>query len=511
MVLALHEVLDRHLAATDPQVLSGHGRLGNEVRWVHSSEIFEIGPLLSGGELLLTTGLGLAGTDAGTRRHYIRELATRDVAGVAVELGRTFDEVPDEMIREASSVQLPLIALHTVVPFIDLCRAANTDIVSREVGVLRRRGELDAALHALMAAGAGAPAIVKAIAAAIGCPLVVLGKNNALMAAEGVDDDHSAWQVVDAQSASVPVQSRGQVIATLVAGPSSLDTDTMMSLLGLGAGPLGVALSMSRELGGLRHRAAATLMSDLLDRRVDRRPDLMMRSRAAGFDPAGAVCIVPVAISAPAPRMASQLTATVTKKLAVQSLHADVHATSYALFAMTDQSRDQITQVCAAFAGIVGETTVVVGNAARVDARDLSDALLTARRALAIASGSRRAMARHTDAVSSVRALAAELAVETLDAAVRDDLVTSVGPLVEWDRTHGSELTHTLEVHLRHGCSATRSAVALHLGRQSLYQRLERIRELLGFDFAAPETYPSVLLALCAHRSAVRSVSAQAD
>lgn len=49
MVLALHEVLDRHLAATDPQVLSGHGRLGNEVRWVHSSEIFEIGPLLSGG------------------------------------------------------------------------------------------------------------------------------------------------------------------------------------------------------------------------------------------------------------------------------------------------------------------------------------------------------------------------------------------------------------------------------------------------------------------------------
>lgn len=153
----------------------------------------------------------------------------------------------------------------------------------------------------------------------------------------------------------------------------------------------------------------------------------------------------------------------------------------------------------------------MVGNAARVDPGDLSDALLTARRALAMVSEHRRAMARHTEAVSSVRALAAELAVQTLDAAVRDDLVTSVRPLIEWDRTHRSELTHTLEVHLRHGCSATRSAVALHLGRQSLYQRLERIRELLGFDFAAPETYPSVLLALCAQRSAVRSASGQAD
>jgi purine catabolism regulator len=332
------------------------------------------------------------------------------------------------------------------------------------------------------------------------------------MAAEGVDDDHSAWQAVDAQSASVPVQARGQVIATLVAGPSPrLDPEAVMALLHVGAGPLGVALSMSRELGGLRHRAAATLVSDLLDRRVERRPDLMMRSRAAGFDPAGAACIVPVAIAVPVPRMAAQLTATVTKKLAVQSLHADVHATSYALFAMIDPGRDPVTDVCAAFSGSADEATVVVGNPVRLDGRELSDSLLAARRALGVAAGSRRAMARHSEAVSTVRALAAELAVETLDAAVRDDLVSSsISPLINWDRAHGSELTHTLEVHLRHGCSATRSAVALHLGRQSLYQRLERIRELLGFDFAAPDTYPTLLFALCAHRGEMRSGRDQA-
>jgi purine catabolism regulator len=322
-----------------------------------------------------------------------------------------------------------------------------------------------------------------------------------------VDDDHSAWQVVDAQTASVPVEARGQVIATLVAGSSArLEPDAIMALLQVGAGPLGVALSMSRELGGLPHRAAATLMSDLLERRIDRRPDLLMRCRAAGFDPAGLSCIVPVAIAVPTPRMAAQLMASVSKKLAVPSLHADVHATSYALFALTDSDRDPVNDVCAAFERIAGEATVVVGNPARIDARELSDSLLYARRALSVAVGSRRAMARHTEAVTSVRALAAELAVETLDVAVRDDMIaSSIRPVIDWDRVHGSELTHTLEVHLRNGCSATRSAVALHLGRQSLYQRLERIRELLGFDFAAPETYSSLLLALCAHRSDVRA------
>ncbi|TKA13077.1 hypothetical protein FCI23_03585 [Actinacidiphila oryziradicis] len=67
------------------------------VRWVHSSEIYEIGPLLSGGELLLTTGLGLAGADPGARRHWVRQLAARDVAGVAFEIGRSLPDVPAEV------------------------------------------------------------------------------------------------------------------------------------------------------------------------------------------------------------------------------------------------------------------------------------------------------------------------------------------------------------------------------------------------------------------------------
>ncbi|MCZ4551912.1 PucR family transcriptional regulator [Gordonia rubripertincta] len=502
MVLTLRDVLDRHLAAADPQVLSGHDGLDNEVRWVHSSEIFEIGPLLSGGELLLTTGLGLAGVDSGTRRHYIRELAQRGVAGVAVELGRTFDEAPGEMVREASSARFPFIVLRTVVPFIDLCRAANTDLVSQEVGALRRRSELDAALHAEMAAGTGAPAMLKCIAAAVGCPLVLLGKGNALMAAEGLDDDHSAWQAVDAQAASVPVGMRGEVVATLVAGPGSpLDVDDLLTLLEVGAGPLGVTLSLTRELAGLPHRAASSLVSDLLERRIDRRSDLVMRLGAAGFRPARTSQIVPVAVDVPTPRMASRITASVVKSLAAQSMHAQVHATSYALIATGRPGNDDVTVIADAYREFADGATVVVGDPVPIDAQELSTSLLRVRHALALAVADRQIVGGSADAVTSTRALAADLAMETLDAAVRDDLLAVIAPVIAWDAEHGSELTRTLEVHLRHGCSATRSAAALNLGRQSLYQRLERIRGLIGFDFTAAQTYPGLLLALCAHRA----------
>ena len=57
-VLALPEV-----AAASPVVLVGDPDR-TLIRWVHSSEVFEMGPLLRGGEFLLTTGLGLRGTSA---------------------------------------------------------------------------------------------------------------------------------------------------------------------------------------------------------------------------------------------------------------------------------------------------------------------------------------------------------------------------------------------------------------------------------------------------------------
>lgn len=131
-VLTLREILTLDVVAdADPQVLAGGHLLDQPVRWVHSSEIYEIGPLLSGGELLLTTGLGLAGTDAGARRHWVRELSGRAVAGVAFEVGRSLPDVPPEVVEECARAGLPLFALRQVVPFVRITEAANTAIVTR--------------------------------------------------------------------------------------------------------------------------------------------------------------------------------------------------------------------------------------------------------------------------------------------------------------------------------------------------------------------------------------------
>src|SRR5688572_5357989 len=58
MPILLSEVLKHPtLTAADPVIRAGAAAAaGTQLRWVHSSEVLDIAPLLSGGELLLTGG-----------------------------------------------------------------------------------------------------------------------------------------------------------------------------------------------------------------------------------------------------------------------------------------------------------------------------------------------------------------------------------------------------------------------------------------------------------------------
>ncbi|QIS05145.1 PucR family transcriptional regulator [Nocardia brasiliensis] len=506
MLPSLRDVLDGPFAPANPLVLAGHSALRRPVRWVHSSEIYEISPLLSGGELLLTTGLGLSGVDAGTRRHYLREIAGRAVAGVAVELGRTFDAVPPDMVEEASRHSLPLIALRAVVPFIELCRAANTEIVSREVGSLRLLNALARDLTEELAAGNGLAQLLTRVGAATGCALIVTSGNGALIAAHGVDDDRSAWAAVESATATAVIRAKENTWGTLTAGPGSvLDDATLGAVLAQSAPSLGLALAHSGSPTGRPQLAASTLLADLLDGKTIRQADLKVRATAAGVPVLGGRALVPVAADAPDARIATRLIDTAAKELGRTALVAEVHATGYGVLALDPAVPDPVGEAARllrnAFAtNAVEGVTVVVGDPCEFTAAALTGSLEATRSALRLATRYRRDWLAGSP-LSTCRELATELVVEALPVAERDRLIgTTIAPLIAWDTTHHSELTRTLEVYLRHGGSATRCAAALHIGRQSLYQRLERIRDLLGYDPAAPALAGTLLLALCAHR-----------
>ncbi|AZG48678.1 Purine catabolism regulatory protein [Gordonia insulae] len=510
--MTLRTVISRHLGGADPHVLTAHDRLDVPVGWVHSSEIFEIGPLLSGGELLLTTGLGLGGLDAGTRRHYVRDLADRGVAGLAFEVGRTFDTIPEEMVREGSASRLPIIELRRVLPFIEVCRETNTAIVSGELGVLRRRAALDDALHRDLVSASGVAGMLAHVSAAAGRPVALIGSSGALLAAHGVDDDRSAWRIVDAAVAAAPVIVRDREIARLVAGGnahSDLPDASIPALLDVAAGPVGAALTRSGTRGSA---VGARLVEEIVGGRHIRRADLFARLVSAGVPVTESTRVVTVAAEAPDPRMAE---ATLARAAASLSglVQATVDATVYALVMTAGGGDDDpVARVAAAIGGpgalTAGRMTAVVGDAHRLDTPSAGAELSTAMAESLRRSGDRLAVAAEltragvvSGSVFTGRELAAEMVVRESHPRIRAELGQIIAPLVEHDAAQSTSLVTTLEAHLRNGCSATRSAEVLHIGRQSLYQRLERIRGLLGFDPTSPTTYPTMLLAVSAFRA----------
>ncbi|NUL15186.1 PucR family transcriptional regulator, partial [Streptomyces lunaelactis] len=76
----------------------------------------------------------------------------------------------------------------------------------------------------------------------------------------------------------------------------------------------------------------------------------------------------------------------------------------------------------------------------------------------------------------------------------------AIGPLRDHDRTSRPALLPTLETYLTHAGRKAETARELHLNRQTLYNRLARISELLGTDLDDPQTVLALSLALRARR-----------
>lgn len=399
--LTLREVLALDpVRASEPALLAGEGALDRPVRWVHSSEVYEGANFLDGGELLLTNGFGLTDTDEETRRRYVRELAARGAAGLAVEVGRSLPSMPDEVTDEARRLGLPLLAMHRVVPFVRITEAANRAIVAR--GLSGR--------------------------------------------------------------------------------------------------------SVVRPWGG-DHTAA--LLADLADRAALNQPEVEARAALAGFQPRPGARLVGVSVHG------THETGAVDRAVRLLGgaglLRAAFPGDVLALVALPgSRSGDPVRAVQEAFRSVAEPgLTVAVGHAVAAGSGWLgwSDTLRAARTTLELALTVPAAEPGVPEGplVTSSRALALEreLTRGGVDAN-RDRLARMVqhvlGPLLAWEAAHASDLVRTLEVHLRNGCSPTRTAALLHIGRQSLYQRLERIESLLGLEIGDPELLGELLAAACAHR-----------
>lgn len=481
-MLTLHEVLQLPvLARGQPQLLHGAEVLDRNVRWVHTSEIAGIAPLLKGGEILLTTGLGLSGATPGEQRRYVEELADRQVAALFLELGRTFPTVPGAVLDAARDRDLVLVALHGVVPFVEVTEAVHALLLSRRLDDLSRADAITQALNEVLLGGGGLVPLLTRAAELAGAPARVTGPDGRVVATS----DTSFGEQVPLRPrprAAVRVFGRGWGHVEFDLSP---DTAARL-LLERVAVAVGIELLRSGDTANPQLLARYALLDDLARGRAATGPEARARAELVGIDPPAGNPLrgLVVQLSDVGEARASQIAATTAARpwfqwasvaigdggqaLAIVAPRGeDVRGELQAFVDTWDEelSRGGTRGVLAAAAGPLVTELEGVGRSLQAarEACQLSVQLALGRRVLL-----------STD-VSTYRLLK-EAGEDTLQQLVDEQL----GRLLEYDASHSSELVRTVETYVRSGASKTLAAERLGLRRQSLYHRLERIEEVLG-------------------------------
>ena len=153
------------------RLVAGEGGLHLPVRWVHISELIDPTPWLSGGELLLTTGLQLDTPER--QREFVTRLTDHHLAGLGFGTGFGHKTVPEAVIEIAEERQFPVFEVPYELPFIAITEAAFSQLVNEQYAVLRRALTAQERLERIVLSERGLEALVAAIATLIGAAVLV--------------------------------------------------------------------------------------------------------------------------------------------------------------------------------------------------------------------------------------------------------------------------------------------------------------------------------------------------
>jgi purine catabolism regulatory family protein/PucR-like helix-turn-helix protein len=488
------------------------------IRWVHISELEDPTPWLSGGELLLTTGIQLKG--AARQRRFLARLAERDVAGLGVGTGFEHKRLPKALVEEAEERGMPVFEVPYEMPFIAITERAFARLVNEQYAVLERGTQVHERLERLVIEGRGLDPILASIASAVGGSAIVQdagGRELARHPSKG-GPGASALKALSAEAAArrapsalTPFEPQhesltGRALAVPVPGRRGGAPVAWLIVVSQ-RGPLGnferltarqgsivVGLEMMRErvVRETERRLAGDLLAEALGGRLDS-DELSGRLRPFGIGTEAAVLVFELED----PHAGEQALELELANAGVPALVATSAAAGRPfLCAVIDGRAGDPVEVAgglrSALAGTYGHVRAAASR--RTAVGSLRRAFHEARCALeatSLADGDAPEVASHQD-----------LGAFTLLLSLQDDdalRLYSDGLLEPIERTegeYGGELLRSLEAYIELNGNWERAARQLYCHRHTLRYRIRKIEELTGRDLSRATDRIELWLAL---------------
>jgi purine catabolism regulator len=435
---------------------AGEAGLDNPIRWVHVSELADPTPWLEGGELLITTGLGV-GELPRPQREYVRRLAAHGLAGLAFGVGFGWTEPPAALAAEADSLGFPVVTVPYEVPFIALTKAIAAQLGNEQLARLERALEVHERLAQAVLEGRGVPVLLAILGDHVGCSLALHDESGRI-----VGDRHGDRLDGCEQLLELPVVAAG-AIATLRAGKAGEELSEYDRLvLHHGQTALAFELSRRRAVSAAELRLAGDLLEDLEHDRLDER-EIGRRIAAFGLDPhLSYAAVLAVAADGTPVEELRAVAARVLDERGARYLSASRRDRAAFLVATEDES--DALAIAEELVETTSGTRVGVGRPAAGTA--LGRSLLEARAAL-------DAVAAPVASYHDLGSL--ELLLGLPSASLEAFIARVLGPAADnvW-------LVESLTALLDSGCRWSEAAEELGVHRHTLRYRMDRLRKQIG-------------------------------
>ena len=484
-----------------------------EIRWVHITELLDPTPWLSGGELLLTTGIPL--DSAKHQREFIRRLADADVAGLGFGTGFDHAKVPQALLKEAEAIGFPVFEVPYEMPFIAITEAAFSRLVNEQYDVLSRGLAVNERLERLVLKGGGLEEIAREIAAAVGGSSVVLDARGEALAHGGRRLSAEVLESIRAE-----VQPRAAAAAPFVPPQPDLRGRALahpVSPRGGAAEAWLVVVRRSGELGDFERlcvqQAAIVVALELMRERVARETERRLSGEILAATLSGRLAaddvrdrLVPFAIGERAAVLAFEL----ADPEAAESSLAEYLAAEGRPAIVAPHPAGRRELLCAVVDGAKGDPIELAGAARAALERTHGATRAASSRALPTervrhafhearcaleATGFSNGAAPEVASYRDLGAFTLLLSVQDGEA-LRLYCESVLGPIEDSDERYAGELLRSLEAYIDRNGHWERAASDCYCHRHTLRYRIKRIEELTGRDLSRANDRVELWLAL---------------
>jgi purine catabolism regulator len=496
------------------ELVAGRQTADAPIRWVHITELLDPIPWLSGGELLLTTGMRLE-TPAEQRR-FVRRLVDHQLAGLGIGTGFDHKRVPPTLLAEARRLDFPLFEVPYEMPFIAITEKAFGRLVNEQYETLQRGIALHKRLEQLVLQERGLEEVARALATAIGGAVAVLDPRGATMAvtefrrklpksvltsiADEVSERVAAGktaafapdhQVVSGRALALPVGTSGHegpeawLVAVRDAGGLA---DFERLILQQAVTVVALELMRRRVVRDTERRLAGDVLEEALS---DRLQPEEIASRLRPFGITGQAAVLLFELPDPAGAVS-----TLARAMSDAGVGALVAAREDFLCAIVEASEaDPMELAERAREPLSARHGEVRGAASRPGPiASLRRSFHEARCALeasALSNGKSSGIASYRD----LGAFQFLLSVQD-DEALQMYCDSVLGPIEDSEGKYGGELVRSLEAFLEHNGQWERAARQVYCHRHTLRYRIRRVEQLTGRDLSQARDRIELWLAL---------------